>query len=443
MKLAELKTEIGKYQYFEDTQVIDVALAAIVATRLKLGDPIWMIIIGASSGGKSQILRPLALTDPKFLHRIDDLTENTFLSGMNLGKGAGDPSLLTRVGKLGILVMSDLTVLFSKAKEARATILSQFRMIYDGEMVKFSGTSDKAITWKGALGVLAGSTPSIYAHFEEVADMGERFIYYRMKDYSAEAGARLALARKKFGRELDDELAGMYEEYIKEVVQGHIERRVEAQKGDKAGEDGDNAVHAPAGEQELPPEMFERIVSISMFAEKVRTVSHMDWKGDVIDRIPVAAMPMRVALQLMALARGLAALRAFEGEPIGERDFSIIDWCGYSLANEEKRACLRVLACGAWGGQVSTQAVADAIGLGTTVTNKILQNMAATGVLVRAGRDAGLYWSIKDEGDWAIVRRCEGLVGFETMAERALSSEESDEMNEAANASFDGMGRTE
>lgn len=441
MKLSELKQEIGRYQYFEDTAVIDVALAAIVATRLKLGDPIWLIVIGASSGGKSQILRPLALTDPKFLHRIDDLTENTFLSGMNLGKGAGEPSLLKRVGKLGILVMSDLTVLFSKAKEARASILSQFRMIYDGEMVKFSGTSDKAVEWKGALGVLAGSTPSIYSHFEEVADMGERFIYYRMKDYSAEAGARLALARKKFGRELDEELSGMYEGYIKEVVTHHIEAKVEAEKRVQDVPDKEKGIVVPAGEQELPDEMIERIISISMFAEKVRTVSHMDWKGDVIDRIPVAAMPMRVALQLMALARGLGVLRQAEGCVIGQADYAIIDWCGYSLANEEKRAALRVLACGAFGSQVSTQAVGDAIGLGTTVTNKILQNMAATGVLVRTGRDAGLYWSIKEKGDWEIVRRCEAIKGTETIAERELSFEEAKEKEEAINASFDGMER--
>ena len=59
-----------------------------------------MILIGPSSGGKSQILRPLALTDPKFLHRVDDLTENTFLSGGNI-QGGGDISLLTKIGEKG------------------------------------------------------------------------------------------------------------------------------------------------------------------------------------------------------------------------------------------------------------------------------------------------------------------------------------------------------
>jgi len=103
MKLHDLKQEIEKYQYFEDTNIIDVALASIIATRMKLGEPVWLVIIGPSSGGKSQILRPLALTDPKFLHRIDDLTENTFLSGMKMG-GDKDAALLKRIGSSGILV---------------------------------------------------------------------------------------------------------------------------------------------------------------------------------------------------------------------------------------------------------------------------------------------------------------------------------------------------
>ena len=79
--LQEIKTEIQQYQYLEDTGVIDVTLASIIANRLKLSDPVWLIIIGASSGGKSQILRPVSLTDSGFIHRVDDLTENTFLSG--------------------------------------------------------------------------------------------------------------------------------------------------------------------------------------------------------------------------------------------------------------------------------------------------------------------------------------------------------------------------
>ena len=247
MKLPELKQEIQKYQYMEDTGIIDISIASLLATRMKIGDPVWLVLIGASSGGKSQILRPISLTDIKFIHRIDDVTENTFLSGM--GPTAQDEtsnSLLIRIGKLGMIVISDLTVLFSKSSESRATILSQFRMIYDGEMTKFSGSNKNAIHWKGHLGIIAGSTPSIYSLFEEVSDMGERFIYYRMKEYNSRLATKLALGRTIYGKELDDILSGLYGEYVKSVQLYTIENNLSG---------------------EVTEEVENRIIDIASFAE--------------------------------------------------------------------------------------------------------------------------------------------------------------------------------
>jgi hypothetical protein len=401
MKLQELKKQIEEYQYFEDTNIIDISLASIIATRLQIGDPIWLVIIGASSGGKSQILRPLSLTDPKFLHRIDDLTENTFLSGMKLGAGKESPSLLSRIGKKGMLVMSDLTVLFSKSAESRATILSQFRMIYDGEMTKFSGSSATPITWKGYLGVIAGSTPNIYAHFEEVADMGERFIYYRMKDYNPEKATKLAMGRKLFGKNLDDTLAEMYAGYIKDVVQKHDDKDIE-----------------------LPENVQERILQIAQFAERVRTPVHTDWRGEIITKIPISAMPMRVALQLTSIAKALTLIRCYEEEELGERDMEIIDHCGWSLANEEKRACLRVLANVQYGVYIKTQIVADKVGLATAVIGNILQNLTSVGILERTGDSGSLSWRIKKESEWRVVRRIEKIDEIVELEDRDISEEE-------------------
>lgn len=412
MTLIELKQEIEKYQYLEDTNIIDVALASIIATRLKLGEPIWLVIIGASSGGKSQILRPLSLTDEKFLHRVDDLTENTFLSGMNLGKDKGNPSLLMRIGSLGMIVMSDLTVLFSKTSESRNAILSQFRMIYDGEMTKLSGTSDKSIKWRGYLGILAGSTPSIYTHFEEVADMGERFVYYRMKDYDPEKATRLAMSRKIYGKELDTKLADLYGDYIKEVVTGYNREEIV-----------------------LPQRIVDRILQISMFAEKVRTVAHTDFYK-TIDRIPVSAMPMRVALQLISIAKGLYIMR--NGD-LSDNDLNIIDWCGYSLANEEKRACLKVFTGYPYNSYMTTQTMADRLGLSTSVVNTILQNLSAVGILNRSGSDGKLNWSIKHYSHWEIIRRVEKIDTVEKVViEREMTKdEESKDIKLLADELFD------
>ena len=416
MKLHELKKEIEQYQYLEDTNIIDVSIASVIATRLMLGDPIWLVIIGASSGGKSQILRPLSLTDDKFLHRVDDLTENTFLSGVKMGEGKGTPSLLHRIGKKGMMVISDLTVLFSKSAESKATILSQFRMIYDGEMVKFSGTSTTSISWKGYLGIIAGCTPSIYAHFEEVADMGERFIYYRMKDYDGEKATRLAMSRTLYGKELDDKLSVLYAEYIKEVVKASNDMEIT-----------------------LPEKVKEHILSIAQFAERVRTPVHMDFKGTLIDRIPVSAMPMRVALQLTSIAKALYCIRKYEGEELNGKDMDIIDHCGYSLANEEKRAVLKVMGSIQYGIYAKTQIIADKIGLATNITGNILQNLASVGIVERSGDTGSLSWRVKKESDWRIIRRVNDIDTIEEYEDRDITSEE--DVEASKNNKLDNYGR--
>jgi len=401
VKLAELKNEIKKYQHLEDTKIIDISLASIIASRLQIGDPVWLIIIGASSGGKSQILRPLALTDKKFLHRVDDLTENTFLSG---GKSKeGEISLLNQIGEHGVIVISDLTVIFSKQAEARTAILSQFRMIYDGEMTKITGNSKEPLHWHGYLGVLAGSTPSIYSHFEEVSDMGERFIYWRMKEFDQYKATHLALSRKKFGKGLDTTLSDLYAEYLSEATKSYDGRDIE-----------------------ISDDVLARLIEVASFAERVRTVAHKDWSGKEIDRIPVPAMPMRVALQLMSITKALSVMRNYESGSyeLLESDLSVLDWCGYSLANEEKRAVLKVLASVAFDNYVSSQIIADRIGLATNVIGIICQNLSAVGVVERSAENGVLYWKFKDERDYRVVRRIEHIEVVEVIVERERTTEE-------------------
>lgn len=419
MKLDTLKQEVQKYQYLEDTGIIDVTLASLIANRMKLGDLVWLLIIGAPSGGKSQILRPIALTDDRFMHRVDDLTENTFLSGIR-AKDGEQVSLLHRIGLHGIIVISDFTVIMSKSKETRATILSQFRMIYDGEMTKYSGNMSEPIKWQGYMGMIAGSTPSIYGHFEEVSDMGERFIYYRMKEFDRRKATDLALSRTIFGKELDTILAKLYGDYVEEVVK----------QCDRA-------------EIVIPEEVKQRIIEVAIFAEKVRTNAHKDWRGELIDKIPVSAMPMRTALQLTAIAKGLCAIRLHEsGKPtFTDSDLSLLDWCGYSLANEENRAVLKVLASTEFLSSLNTSTIADRIGLDTKITRMILQNLSAVDVLSRSGDGESLEWCFKDMESYEIVRRIEHLEGVERIENRKTSQEDIYEKEAEQQNVFENFGK--
>lgn len=413
MTFHELQKQVGEYVYTEDNGMALIAIASMISTRMKYSDPVWVLLIGPSSSGKSQILRPLALTDEKFIHRIDDLTENTFLSGMKPKKGDPEISLLKKIGPRGQIVISDFTVIFSKGAEAKNAILGQFRMVYDGEMIKYSGAKNDAITWRGSLGILAGSTPSIYTHFEEVADMGERFIYYRMKDYNIEKATRISLQRKIYGRELDEKLAELYAEYIKSIIE----------KVSK--------VEVP----EISQEVTERIIKVSMFSAVLRTPTHYDKFAKMVDKVPTSEMPMRVALQLSSLVKSIMCIKYHDTGTwdLTEEDISYVEWCAYSLANEERRACLKILAGLPQGEYAFTQAVADIVGLNTAVVAMNLQHLAAVGIVDRSGDGGGLKWKIRNHEYKALIRKHEGIDVDSGVLHRDLS----DEDGESAQASLD------
>jgi GTP-sensing pleiotropic transcriptional regulator CodY len=128
------------------------------------------------------------------------------------------------------------------------------------------------------------------------------------------------------------------------------------------------------------------------------------------------------------MAKALTIMRKAEGAELGERDMHILDWCGYSLANEEKRACLSIMAKSDHDAFVTTQTIADKIGLDTGVVRNVLQNMASTGVLERSASGT-LSWRIKSHEDWKLVRRIEEIKTTEVYAERDLTSEEVSNMN--------------
>lgn len=394
MTLEDLKNEISEYQYFEDTDMIDISLASIIANRLSIGDPIWLTIVGPSSSGKSQILRPLALTDENFLHRIDDLTENTFLSGGKTGNGKS-PSLLNRIGSKGIIVISDLTVLFSKNQESKNAILSQFRMLYDGEMTKYIGTQSEPLKWSGYLGIISGSTPSIYSNFEEVSDMGERFIYYRMKDFDPEKATKISLSRKITGKNLDNKLSELYGKYIKEIVLSNKNPYI-------------------------PEYCEDRIIKASIFAEKIRTVAHFDkFDTTTIDKIPVPAMPMRIAIQLTSILKALSIMR-----DITEHDLKIVEWCAFSLANEEKRACLITLSKTNFEQSLSTAQIANDVGLHTKAVNAIMQSLASVKIVKRTSIDGVLNWSFIDINNYNFIRRICNINSYDLFSNSDFNTDE-------------------
>ncbi len=389
MKLSTLKKKMREHLYMEDEDIIDVIMAATITNVMQLGQPVWLVIIGAPSSGKTQYIAPLEYSQPagkKIIHEITDITPNTFLSG-SLGskKTEFEPSLLKRIGDHGILLFPDLTALFSKESQTLHEILGQLRHIYDGHLTKLTGNQEP-ISWKGKLGIIGASTASLYRHFEDIADMGERFMYYRMKPYDIDKAVDKSLGRELYGQALDEHIGELYKEYMSDVIQGHKDTPVFSEEDNR------------------------KIKEMAKLASVIRTSVHTNERSNEVDRIPEPEMPMRTALQLRGLALGMCIMNENENgsATLTEKNIRALEWCAFSLANDERRKTLQALA--EYPAGCTASAIAMALGLPTTPTSNYLQQLASLRVCRRMkvdGSNADL-WVMEDESMRDIILRLSG-----------------------------------
>lgn len=370
MTHTDLHNEIKQLLYVEDQGMFDIMIAGIVANSLRLGDPVWMTLIGASSAGKSQLIRPLAMSEKGPVHRIDDLTANTMISG-SLGL---EHSLLGRIGDFGILSMDDLTVLFSKNAEERQAVLSQFRMIYDGRLSKSSGNKKEDMVWEGYMGMIAGSTPSIYRYFNEVADMGERFVSYRMKPFDKDKALDFIDQNPYKSHELDERLCSVFEVFVAEVIKRKTDDLLE-----------------------LAPELVEEIKKFASYCTHLRTPLHVDERSGLVDEFPEPEMPMRVMKQLRPLA---IALQVVRGEKLTKETLEPVLWVAYSLANDKRRAYLRTaVGLEYYNKQVTSRSVSAVTGLHTDIVKRGMDQLQALGIMQLVDEDT------EGKKRWRVARK--------------------------------------
>lgn len=154
--LKDIKDKYKEVFLIEDDMILDVVCAIAIATKLK-SDPLWLLIVGGSSSGKSELIGILGKVP--FNHPISSMTENTFLSNMRTSDGR-EASLLHRIGVNGMITMKDYTSILSMRSEKRDLIVSQMREIYDGKLDKEAGNGNPQ-HWEGKINWIGAVTDSV------------------------------------------------------------------------------------------------------------------------------------------------------------------------------------------------------------------------------------------------------------------------------------------
>ena len=169
-----LRAHLDQWYYALDYEALEITLAAAHAHYAIDADPVWLTITGVSGSAKTSTMIQ-SLSGLPNTRVISDLTPRTFISHF---QGKTGPGLLSQIGKSGLLLFKDLTTLLSKREDDRAEVIAQLREIYDGKLVRYTGTADKP-SWEGKITVIAACTPALERAWGLKRDLGERFVNVR------------------------------------------------------------------------------------------------------------------------------------------------------------------------------------------------------------------------------------------------------------------------
>jgi hypothetical protein len=344
---------LATYVHLDDPGHVWFALAVAVSAALD-GDPLWGMLIGPSSSGKTEAIRALdTLAEP-----VDELTAPALLSWTH-GKQPHPTGVLPRIGSRGLVTVGDFsTVLATSDRGGRDQLFALLRRVYDGQVTRDLGNAPVPLRWSGRLTLLAACTPAIDNYASHADQLGPRWLYYRLA--AATSQAKRATSRK--ARLRAGELASF--------------RR---QAAELAGRLVAAARHQATSVQ-LSPAGAERLDDLAILCCYGRAVVPRNAYGRrEIDGLAIVEEPPRLVTQLVLLARGLLALG------LGER--AAVGLCRRAALDSMPAVRRRLLGVLAAEVEVTVSEAARRVGCHRHVARTALEELAAIGLAACPGLD--------------------------------------------------------
>jgi hypothetical protein len=339
--LADFLDQMKTYVHLADHGHVIFALAVAVSSDLD-GEPLWGMLVGPPSGGKSEAVKAL---DEIADEHVDDITGPALLSWMP-GKNPKPAGILTRIPSRAFVSISDFsTVLATSDRGGRDTLFALLRRAYDGHVVREVGNSPRPLTWTGRLTLLAAVTPAIDNFSSHTDALGPRWLYCRLPE--TDSAHKKATVRKR------------------RKIEGLAEKQAEAQRRASALV---RAARRVVGDVELDDEMYDQLEDAAMLTCLGRAAVPRNAYGRrEIDGIPIIEEPARITGQIVSLAKSLLALGVSRGEAL-----ALAGKCALDTVPQARLACLKQLA----GGEPMTVSeVRRRTGLNRHVARRALEDM--------------------------------------------------------------------
>ena len=348
-----------RWLYLPDPGHLLVAIATVAANRGP-GEPVWLLVVGGPSSGKTETIAAMA-GEPD-VHAAAIMTEAGLLSGTPKRERAGDASggLLRSIGDFGIISVKDFGSVLSMNRDTRAALLAALREVFDGSWTRHIGTDGgRTLTWHGKVGLVGGVTSAIDTHHAVMASLGERFVLFRLPELNDEEQGRQALDGVGAEATMRAELSGAVRQVLGTVEPDALTRKPGAAQRD-------------------------RLVALASLTARCRSAVERDSYSREIELVMMREGPARLAKTLLQL---LNALRA-----IGTDDRT-----AWPLVAKVALDCIPPIRLAAvrdtlGAGETSTADLATRLGLPTQTARRSLEDLAAHGVLNRSKQGPRDLW---------------------------------------------------
>ncbi len=267
------------------------ALMGTVAANMMGPDMVWLLFIGPSSCGKSELLKSL-MHVPGVYFESSITSEAAYLSCSKQKDRAPTATggILYQIGQggHGMIVMDDITRRFSThLSESDRKLLAFERDIHSGHCKRSAGADGgMGVPWTGQVGMAAGCTPVIDRFQEISGQLGERWMYFRWPVGNDDQKTALRLSPRKPG----------WQDDLREVIKGFFSIWTHLEFG--------NSAEPP---RELTTEELDHIKGLSKVAARCRSAVERDpynkvltgWHDNMIEG------SSRIAVGLKALYLGM------------------------------------------------------------------------------------------------------------------------------------------
>lgn len=364
-----------------DPSALFVTLATYATLKLT-GVPLWMMLVGGPSTGKTEMLN--LITGLPCTYSVSTMTQASLLSASKKKEWEKDATggLLRQIGDRGYLILKDFTSILDMDNKARPTLLAALREIHDGKWDRPVGTDGaRVLSWSGHVGIIAASTTAIDDYHEVMNKMGPRFLFYRMPRQNAEQ--QEAAARRSQENHRDPTYESRHSELIDAV------KSFTAQI--------DNSV------PEQDTQYAYCIDGIATLVARCRSqVTRARNSHDILN-VHDPESPTRIVGQLTQLDTGLELVGL-----LSPKRYSVVRKTAlFSIPPQRLRVLLELAQAPAAG--LPMEAITRGTGRSNCVVDRAVEDLQEHGVVQRHGSRGSYTYAMRDEWLERWNRTPEGL----------------------------------